>query len=116
MLDHSIVFLPVQLERVRSESVCRFVLKTLEVDFTTLTYFRKIDNADCLVGAFLHTNTTSNAQLFRDETDLGGRLDFYAQLPHLHKGTVSLTFQIATARFTLAITSNPPHPPFHHPQ
>ena len=81
-----------------------------------LTYFGKVDDADCLVGALLHTDTTSNTQFFRDKTDLGGRLDFYAQLAHLDKGTVSLTFQIATARFTLAITSNPSHPPFHHPQ
>ena len=105
-----------QLESVRSEAVSRFVFKTLEVDFTTLPYFRKVDDVDCLVGALLHADTTSNTQFFRDKTDLGGRLDFYAQFAHLDKGTVSLTFQIATARFTLTITSNPSHPPFHHPQ
>ena len=72
----------------------------------TQTNFGKVDNTDGFVGTFLHTDTTSNAEFLRDETNLGSRLHLHTKLSLLHERTISFAFKITTTRFTLQVSSH----------
>lgn len=52
----------------------------------------QVDDVDGVEGAFLRTDTTSNAQALRDEGDLGVGRHFDTQLARAHNGTGLLAF------------------------
>jgi hypothetical protein len=52
----------------------------------------QIDDVDGVEGAFLRADTTTDTQALRDEGDLGGRVDFDAQLAGAHDGARLLAF------------------------
>lgn len=47
----------------------------------------QIDDVDCIEGAFFGTDTTSNTQALRYESNLGHRVDLYTQLASTHNWT-----------------------------
>ena len=55
----------------------------------------QIDDVDGVEGAFLGADTAANTQALRDEGDLGGRVDFDAQLARADHGTGLFTFLAA---------------------
>ena len=54
-----------------------------------------------MIRTFLNTNTTTNTEFFRNETNLRSRLYLHAKLTNLHKRTILSTFQITSGWFTL---------------
>lgn len=93
-----------QLERIWTESMCSFTSKTLRMRTNTQTNFGKIDNTDSFVGTFLHTDTASNTEFLRDETNLGSRLHLHTKLSLLHERTISFAFEITTTGFALQVS------------
>ncbi len=53
---------------------------------------RQVDDVDCTKGAFLGTNTTTDAETFGDECDLGLRSDFDTELAGANDRTGFLAF------------------------
>ena len=66
----------------------------------------QVDDVDGVEGAFLGADTATNTQALRDEGDLGGRVDFNAELARAHHGTRLLALLPAFLRPISARTRN----------